>query len=136
MIQINNTAHPYRVLKNPRVNYNKNGDPFTTFSLYDTVKDAPPKTYQYFNCIVWNENIPLNEGDSIIITDISNVGARWYNGKTSINLSVKIEKVETKDFQNGTNPNFIPETIGTPTFADVKVSTQFADDDTSLPFDL
>ena len=143
----------------PEIHYTKkDGRPFTCFSISDVIKDSrsEKRSYAYISCTVWDEAIPLADGDMVSINP-STIYFDTYNGKTSTKISCTIEVVKRAgDFTPPTEEYIAPKTekftpkeevftvksenfVKQESFTD-KIAESYAKDmeesDISLPFDL
>jgi len=97
----------------PEIHYTKkDGRPFTCFSISDVIKDSrsEKRSYAYISCTVWDEAIPLADGDMVSINP-STIYFDTYNGKTSTKISCTIEVVKRAgDFTPPTEEYIAPKT--------------------------
>lgn len=143
----------------PGISYTKkDARPFTYFSISDVIKDngSDKKSYAYVSCTVWDEAIPLSEGDMVSINP-KTIFFDTYNGRTNTKISCTIEIISragdftppTEEYIAPKSEKFTPkEEVFVPksenfvkqeSFTD-KIAESYAKDmeesDISLPFDL
>lgn len=105
----NKDLKEYKV-KNVKTGTSKNGKPYTKFDISDC-KKKEDGSFQYFNypIFVWKEDFNLEEGDKIVIEDITSFEfiEDEYNGKKYLKKTIFAEvKITVK-----ANPNKV-EVVG------------------------
>lgn len=98
------------------------GQPLTSFNVGDKIKDG--QGFQNYTFTVWNQDLPINDTDKVIIKSIDEIVAREYNGKIYLGIygTVDIESAQT--------------TQAAPTFAQPETFFTAPTDEGSLPWEL
>ena len=123
MIQINGKyGYPVKYVKTGTA---KTGLPFTSFSIADKVKNGA--AWKYYTVTIWGEELDLHDGDKVILTEITNIGSYFYNGKTVDTISARAKVLDD-------SPNFEDEEAPMIRYSDDK--TIVSPDDPSLPWNL
>jgi antitoxin component YwqK of YwqJK toxin-antitoxin module len=124
MIQANSKfPTPVKFVK---IDFTKNGQKFTSFSVSDKVKNG--KSYKYYKFTVWDEHLDLKDGDKVFITEISDVNSYFYNGKIYDCISGKVE------ISDGEEPQYEDESVPVFHKPDEEVMA-FTKDDLYIPQD-
>jgi len=75
----------------------KNGTA-TSFSFGEKIKNSEPTAYQNYSFVVW-DNLDLMDNDDVNILSIDSIEVNYKNGKMYVNLSGKVNVIQTETAQ-------------------------------------
>ena len=131
------------VVTKVKLGITRTNQPYTSFTIRETVKNTNPKKYVYVNCTVWGEHLNLKESyskdafvkQSVVIDSIDNFSFDYYNGNIMYRMSCHATAVESVIEEYAQEPKLqIDDDITIHNKPEDFISID--DNDTALPFDL